>query len=584
MNKQDLSSAKKLLRYFLRPYYGLLLIVMILHIITIICQTLIPWYISQIINLINSSLDKAQIYDTFLNLFIILFILTVVARILGLGHWLMLHNYCVIPASINIRHKLFNLMMHKDISFWNKHTAGDVWEKIDLTRRTIAASSSLGNFVACYCGSFFTFVIICYLIYRIYPPLMFVFICTGSIIFFLFNLLSNNVKKVSAQLAKFQALTKGKIVNLVANFFLLKTFGAEKREQHKLAHDAKKLAKALQKNNWIEQINQFSLQLFTLAFECIVLIYSVYLWSNNLIKVGDIVFVITISAQFSNNFSSFGWATAFFKSRNAILKKNLQTFNASNEFEDESHAKKFKVSKGLIEIKNLNFAYQDKLVLKDINLTIEPKEKVGIVGISGGGKTTLLHLLQRLINTPSDSIFIDGHDITKISQESLHEAVAFIPQDTSLFHRSIMENIKYGNFKATDAQAKFAAKNAFADVFINSFSKGYHTLVGDKGVKLSGGERQRIGIARAILKNAPILLLDEATSALDSQSETYIQKAIQGIIHDKTVIVVAHRLSTLKNMDRIIVIDDGQIVESGTPRLLLKRHGKFANLWELQKE
>jgi len=412
---------------------------------------------------------------------------------------------------------------------------------------------------------------------------MIIFICAGSVTLFIFNRLSNNVKKTSAQLAKFQALTKGKIVNLIANFFLLKTFGTEIREQQYLMHDTRKLAKAMQKNNWIEQINKFSLQLLTLVFECIVLIYAVYLWSKQLIQVGDIVFVIAVSTDFSNRLYSFGWVTSFFKSRGAILEKNLHTFRFPNEFEDDTHAKKLKIKHGLIEIKNLNFAYQDEPVLKNLNLTIKPKEKIGIVGLSGGGKTTLLHLLQRLINTPKNTIFIDGQDITSVTQESLHNSVAFVPQDTTLFHRTIAENIKYGEFKANKKEVVAAAKNSFSDVFINSCPQKYNTLVGDKGVKLSGGERQRIGIARALLKKAPILLLDEATSALDSQSENYIQRAITMLIKDKTVITIAHRLSTLKNMDRIIVLDNGCIVEEGTPQSLLDKHGKFAKLWNLQQ-
>jgi len=582
MNKQALSSAKNFSSYFLRPYYGVLFVGTILYIISILCDTLIPWYISQIINLINSSSDKVQVYSSFLGLFAKLFVLTILARGLGLGYWLMLHNRCIYSVSNDIRHQLFDLMLGKNLSFWRKNTAGDVWEKIDLTRRTIAASSSLGNIISCCCGSIFAFVIMCYFIYRIHPSLMFIFIGVGSVIFFIFNYLSNNVKKTSAQLAKFQTLTKGKIVNLIANFFLLKTFGTEKREQTRLVHDTRKLAKAMQKNNWIDKMNTFSLQLLTFAFECIVLIYAVYLWCHKLIKVGDVIFVITISTQFSNYLGSFGWATALLKSRGAILDKNLQTFTAANEFKDSMRAKQLKVKDGLIEIKNLNFAYHDAPVLKDLNLFIRPKEKIGIVGVSGGGKTTFLHLLQRLIDTPQNSIFIDGQDITTITLESLHKAVAFIPQDTSLFHRSIMENLKYGSFNAKNNDVLRAAHNAFADVFIDSFPQKYNTLVGDKGVKLSGGERQRIGIARAFLKNAPILLLDEATSALDSESEHYIQQAMQPLFEDKTVIVVAHRLATLKNMDRIIVIDKGQIIEEGTPQKLLDKKGKFATLWGLQ--
>lgn len=584
MNNIDLSSPQKLSRHFLKPYYGVLLLVMVLYTIGAMCDVLIPWYISKIINLINSSSDKVAVYETFSNLFMQLLLLTIAAAIFNLSYWLVLHSHCIYPASTSVRYKLFNLMLKKNLSFWNKNTAGDIWEKIDLTRRTIAASSSLGNFLTCGYGSICAIIIMCCLIYRIYPSLMFIFLFAGSITLFLFNHLANNVKKSSQQLAKFQTMTKGKIVNLIANFFLLKTFGTENKEQHRLIKDASKLAKALQKNSWIEQINDFSLHLLILIFECIVLVYAVYLWSRHLINVGDIVFVLTISSQFCNHLYSFSWCVGFLKSRRAILEKNLQTFRDFHEFESTSPAKKLKYSKGLIEIKNLNFAYQNKLVLKNINLSIKPKEKVGIIGLSGGGKTTLLHLLQRLINTPKGTIFIDGQDITTITEDSLCKVIAFIPQDTSLFHRTIMENIKYGTFRATDKEAKSVAHSAFADVFIDTFSKKYQTLVGDKGVKLSGGERQRIGIARAILKNAPILLLDEATSALDSQSETYIQKAIENIIHDKTVIAVAHRLSTLKNMDRIIVIDNGQIVESGTPRVLLKKHGKFAYLWNLQKK
>lgn len=584
MNKESLSSPIKLFHYFLRPYYGVLLFVTFLYTVGAMCDVLIPWYISKIINLINATSDKSVVYETFLSLFIKLFALTVASALFNLAYWLILHSHCIYPASTSVRHQLFNLMLKKKPSFWNKNTAGEVWEKVDLTRRTIAASSSIGNFFACCYGSICAILIMCYLVYRIYPPLMIIFLLAGIFIVFLFNRISNNVKKPSQQLAKFQALTKGKIVNLIANFFLLKTFGTEKREQHRLAKDAEKQAKALQKINWTEHLNHFSLQLITLIFECVVLIYAVYLWSKQIIKVGDIVFVLTISSEFYIHLSNFNWSIGFFKSRNAILKKNLQTFNVSSDFEDTPHAKKLKCTKGLIEIKNLNFAYQDKMVLRDINLTIKPREKIGVIGLSGGGKTTLLHLLQRLVNTPKGSIFIDGQDITTVTEESLRKVMAFIPQDTSLFHRTVMENIKYGTFNATDKKAKSAAKNAFADVFIDSFLKGYKTLVGDKGIKLSGGERQRIGIARAILKDAPILLLDEATSALDSQSETYIQQAIEKIIHDKTVIVVAHRLSTLKNMDRIVVIDNGQIVESGTPRRILKQYGKFAYLWNLQKE
>ena len=246
-------------------------------------------------------------------------------------------------------------------------------------------------------------------------------------------------------------------------------------------------------------------------------------------------------------------------------------------------AQKLKVNKGEIEIKNLHYAYRDgQAAIKNVSLKIRAGEKIGVVGISGGGKTTLLHLLQRFIEPPKGTIFIDNQDISDVKEESLHQAIAFIPQDTSLFHRSIGENIHYGDIKAAKKAVKDAAQKAYADKFIEDFPKGYETKVGDKGVKLSGGQRQRIGIARAILKNAPILLLDEATSALDSESEFYIQKSLEKLIKKKTVIAVAHRLSTLRNMDRIIVMEKGEIIEEGSPDELLKHQGKYAKLWNLQ--
>jgi len=584
MENKILSSPKAMSSYFLKPYYAVFVGIMLIYTLEILCSNLVPWYIAQIINLINSDLSKDLVYNHFIELFTKLLILTILAAVTGFSFWIILHYKAISPISIFIRRNLFDLTLRKNLSFWNKHFAGDVWEKIDLTRRTLAASSSLGNFFTCCYGSMSAILVMCYLIYRIYPPLMLIFIIMGSLTMFLFSYITNNVKKSSVQLAKFQALTRGKIVNLIANFFILKTFGTEQREQHNLSGDINKLAKAMQKNNWVERFNDICLQTLILVFQCSVTIYSVYLWTKHTIKIGDIIFVMTTSTEFSYRLYSFGWVVPFFKSRTAILEKNLQTFSTPNEIEDSPQARQLKVTNGLIEIKNLTFSYgHNKPALHHLNLTIQPKEKIGIVGVSGGGKTTLLHLLQRLINTPQNTIFIDGQDITLVTQESLHKAIAFIPQDTSLFHRTVMENLKYGRLSASAREITDAATNAFADDFIQHLPKKYNTLVGDKGIKLSGGERQRIGIARAMLKNAPILLLDEATSALDSQSENFIQQTLNTLIFDKTVIVVAHRLSTLKSMDRIVVLDGGKIIEQGKPSELLDKQGKFARLWNLQK-
>ena len=241
------------------------------------------------------------------------------------------------------------------------------------------------------------------------------------------------------------------------------------------------------------------------------------------------------------------------------------------------------VKHGEIVFENASFQYREATPLFDqLNVRIQAGEKVGLVGYSGSGKTTFAHLILRLFDLESGRILIDGQDIGRVSQNSLRQSVSFIPQDPTLFHRSILENIRYAKPDATEAEVVLAAKAAHADEFIMALPEGYEALVGERGVKLSGGQRQRIAIARAMLKNAPILILDEATSALDSITEHLIQESLDQLMEAKTTIVIAHRLSTLLHMDRIIVFHHGQIVESGSHRALLEKNGRYAQLWKSQ--
>jgi ABC-type multidrug transport system fused ATPase/permease subunit len=218
----------------------------------------------------------------------------------------------------------------------------------------------------------------------------------------------------------------------------------------------------------------------------------------------------------------------------------------------------------------------------DFDLEIAGGEKVGLVGHSGAGKSTLVSLLLRQYDIGGGSIRIDGQSVSDVTLESLRRAVALVPQTTSLFHRSIRENIRYGRLAASDEEVVEAARLAEADGFIRQLPQGYATRVGERGVKLSGGQRQRVAIARALLRNAPILLLDEATSALDSESEAAIQRALVGLMRDKTVIAIAHRLSTLRAMDRIVVLEQGRVVEDGSHEALVRRGGVYAGLWNSQ--
>lgn len=268
----------------------------------------------------------------------------------------------------------------------------------------------------------------------------------------------------------------------------------------------------------------------------------------------------------------------------SYIQAGLEPFYTPHEIENASNAKTLKVKKGEIEFKNVGFAYpEQKRIFDKFNLRIKSGEKVGMVGLSGNGKTTLINLLQRAYDIDEGQILIDGQDIKTVTQTSLHQNLAIIPQETVLFHRSLRDNIGYG-VEATDKQIKRAAKIACADEFIKATPEGYDSMVGDRGCKLSGGERQRIAIARAVLRNRPILILDEATSALDSESESIVAQAIDNLMGKQTVIAIAHRLSTLKNMDRIIYLEEGKVAESGTfDELANKKNGKFAKLWRLQQ-
>lgn len=376
---------------------------------------------------------------------------------------------------------------------------------------------------------------------------------------------------------------KGTVVDSIANTLIVKMFGHEKDERNIVM---KKFDKALdiRMNEIVTMQNIIMLQRALLAFfELSCALTALYLWYRQKISVGDVALVLLLMGQALMNFMRFWEEVTQLNRVYGEVSSSLAPFLVRHEISDAPKAKKLKVTKGAVKFDNICFSYDGRRnVLENFSLEIKPKEKIGIVGKSGSGKSTLINLLQHFFQLNHGMITVDGQNIAKVKQNTLFENIAVIPQDTSLFHRTVKQNIAYGKNKADDKEIIKAAQKAYADEFIKLLPQGYSTLVGERGIKLSGGQRQRIAIARAILKNSPILILDEATSALDSDSEEKISKSMKTLMKGKTVIAIAHRLSTLKEMDRIVVMENGKIIEEGTPEELLDRGGQFAKLWNLQ--
>jgi ATP-binding cassette subfamily B protein len=318
--------------------------------------------------------------------------------------------------------------------------------------------------------------------------------------------------------------------------------------------------------------------------EFILFYYAVNLWRNGIFSIGSFVLIQVYIIGLSAKLWSFSSIIRNIYEGVADSKEMVEILELPYEVQDKSGAKSLIVAGGKIEFKNISFSFNDsRQIINGLSFDIKAGEKAALIGPSGAGKSTVIKLLLRMYDLKSGQIEVDGQDIREVTQESLRKNISLVPQDPVLFHRTLMENIRYGRLDATDAEVREAARLAHCDEFIEMLPSKYDTFVGERGIKLSGGERQRVAIARAILKNAPILILDEATSSLDSHSEALIQDALDKLMRGKTSIVIAHRLSTIKKMDRIIVIDKGQITEEGTHGDLVSREESlYKNLWSLQ--
>jgi ATP-binding cassette, subfamily B, bacterial len=375
------------------------------------------------------------------------------------------------------------------------------------------------------------------------------------------------------------AAVDGEMVDVVSNMQLVRAFCGLGREHRRFdATIDRELTARRRSLLYLEKLRILH-ALVTIVLTLGLLAWAIVLWEQGFATTGDVVLACTLGMSVLHATRDLAVALVDVTQHIARLSEALATLLVPHELCDHPKATALVKRGARVELENASFGYADgKRVFTRLNLRLEPGQRVGLIGPSGGGKSTLLALLQRFYDLQEGRILIDGQDIARVTQESLRGAIAVVPQDISLFHRSVIENIRYGRPDATDAELRAAAVAARCGDFIEGLPEGLDTIVGDRGVKLSGGQRQRIAIARAFLKDAPLLLLDEATSALDGDSEEAIREALGRLMVGRTVIAIAHRLSTLRSFDRLIVLQGGDVIQDGPPDQLMRNVGMYRNL------
>ncbi len=480
-----------------------------------------------------------------------------------------------------IRSDFLNYTMRHSHTFFQDNFAGSLSRRIsEVSEGTLRVHDILRNQIVFAIIQMASSVVIMTLINPIYGACISLFIL--SVIIPVFIRLPN-IRQRSIDFSRQRSHVTGAVVDVFSNISAVKLFAASdyERQYHEYESqiESSRAAKLTRSMVQIEHIRRLSLIVLGGGGMTVLACYG---WSQGWITVGQASSISTLSLMLTGAVWMLGIGIVQMVDESGNITDALNITTQPLSLADMENAGRLQVDQGRIHYNNTSFAYNKKPIFKNLNVKIAAGEKVALIGPSGAGKTTFVNLLLRLFDLQGGDILIDDQPISAVTQDSLREAIAVIPQDTILFHRSLMDNIRYGRRDARDEEVIDAARRAHAHEFIAALPEGYATMVGERGIKLSGGQRQRIAIARAILKNAPILILDEATSALDSESERLIQQALDELMRGKTVIAIAHRLSTIARMDRILVFEQGEIVEQGDHQALLNKHGLYARLWSMQ--
>ncbi|OCL19557.1 ABC transporter ATP-binding protein [Gilliamella sp. wkB171] len=520
---------------------------------------------------------------------LILFSLIILASTLIIGlQTIIKHQSLAGNFPMRLRWNLHRLVLNQSMRFFQDEFAGRISAKVMQTALAVRDTCFLVADILVYV--LISFITMAAIIGQLDPWFLLPFfgwcVLFGIAMYYFIPRLS----KVASMQADARSTMTGRVTDAYTNIMTVKLFSHAGNEAKYAQESMDEFLITVNKQMRLVSSFEIVNHLLSISLILSTTAISLWLWSQQLVGVGAIATTTAVALRL-NGFSHWiMWEIASLFENIGVVKDGIKTFSATQAVTDKPDATELKVNQGKIEFQHIDFNYDKKrlnAVIENLDLTINPGEKIGLVGRSGAGKSTLINLLLRFYDLQSGKIIIDGQDITNVTQESLRAKIGMVTQDTSLLHRSVKENLLYGNNQASDQEMIIAAKKAHADDFIQTLvdakgRTGYNAYVGERGIKLSGGQRQRIAIARVILKNAPILLLDEATSALDSEIEQAIQESLYTLMEGKTVIAIAHRLSTIAAMDRLVVLDQGKIIEQGTHQQLLNKNGLYAQLWKHQ--
>jgi ATP-binding cassette, subfamily B, bacterial len=567
--------------YFARQYRSWYLLMIALETINSTCGILIPYATGQIIKAVTTaheqSLSLVEHLKGPLWLFIGLAIGEVVFARAGGGVQIVLGP----RQRQTVTRAMYAYLQHHSHRFLSNDFAGALAHKISET--SLGYSQTIWTLIFDFYPMVIVFSVAIFMLGHAHRGLA-EFVAIWAVCFVSLSFwLATRTRPFAVAASAARSETTGKVVDAVTNLTSTRLFARLDYEREYLDGQLKKELKAVRRSNsYSERVRWFQYSAAA-VLKIGVLYYALQLWGRGEITVAEFVVASTTTLLIINEARNLSRRFLEFFEYIGNVTNGVNTLVKSHEVIDAPGAQPMPIERGRIEFDDVSFGYtNEQLIFQHLDVVIPAGQRVGLVGFSGSGKSTFVSLILRLYDPQGGGILIDGHDIRAMTQESLHSQLSLIPQDPNLFHRTLMENIRYGRLEATDEEVVDAARKAHADGFIRNIKDQYSSLVGERGVKLSGGQRQRIAIARVVVKNAPILILDEATSSLDSITEQAIQETLNEVMQGKTVIVVAHRLSTIAHLDRILVFDQGRIVEDGTHEQLLALGGSYHRLWSRQ--